>query len=678
MQAKLQKTSLLLRVLALELVLSLLLFFLLPPHAAEASYVNTNLNTFVHDANELQIGYPGQDMNLSFRVGYSGTSGMKNPKTSEIQNVIVRLSNDQNYLKQDKDPDQKTTDQKNPYDKDDESELYDAWRAGQKAGIDKAYGGNSAFTVDGGNYPFEINSTTFTEENRFASLKAGEYKTVTLHVTVRADVKEGYYGVPVAFYYSLPGSNTADFRGPMQVEFINVYIKATGDVTNPSTVTSDKSFALGEGQETPVGTAPGVLNYSLKFRNQRKVPLYHIQVRMNTALAEGSALQATAQNKSQAATGFPFNLNDANYDRNFETAQPDEVLSADYSMAIMPNAANGYYPLSYTVSYKLTPDATVSYQETYVSYVRIDNPSMVEPPAADNNKQGDFNANDRQKARIILGGYRTEPEKVFAGQPFTLVLSVKNASGDISASNILLSAESEKVDNSSVFSMDAGSGSFVINSLKAGESKELRLAMEASAGVDPRSYTLTLNEKFDSPAFKNAEDKLTLDIPVFQTARYSISTPELSPESIAVGKESNVMFNLNNTGRVMLYNVQVTFEGDAIKKASAYLGNIKSGDSGSVDTMLSGVNPSSEENNIKMTIQYEDVNGNVTSEEKTLTLAVSEPTPDEPETDADTDKTPEKKSFPLPLLLVPAAGIAVIIGIHKFRKKKNADGGSAA
>ena len=674
MQAKLHRSSVFLRVLALEMALSLLLFFLIPPRLAHAPYVNTNLNTFVHDANEVQVGCPGRDMNLSFRVGYDNTSGMKNPKTAEIRDVIVRLSNDQNYLKQDKDPDQNTTDQKNPYGKDEENELYDAWRAGRGSGIDKAYGGNSAFTVDGGNYPFEINATTFTEENRFASLKAGEYKTVTLHVTVRADAKEGYYGVPVAFYYALPGSNTADFRGPMQVEFINVYIKAAGEVANPSTATGDKTFVLGEGQETPVGTAPGIINYSLKFRNQRKVPVYRVQVHMNTALADGASLQATAQNKSQASTGFPFNLNDANYDRNFESAQPDEVLSADYSMAIMQNAANGYYPLSYTVSYKLTPDATVSYQETYVNYVRINNPSMVEQPPAADNKQGDFNPNDRQKARIILDGYRTEPEKVFAGQPFTLVLSVKNASGDIPASNILLSAESEKVDNSSVFSTEAGSNSFVINSLKAGEAKELRLNLEASAGVDPRSYAITLNEKFDSPAFKNAEDKLTLDSPVFQVARYSISTPELSPDSIEIGKESNVMFNLNNTGRVMLYNVQVNFEGDAIKKASAYLGNIKSGDSGSVDAMLSGAAASSEENNIKMTIQYEDVNGNVTKEEKTLTLTVTEPAPDMPETDADSEKKPEKKRSPIPLFGIPIGIATAALGIYKMRKDKRKGG----
>ena len=673
MQAKTHSSSLFLRVLALELVLSLLLFFMIPPHLAHASYVNTNLNTFVHDANEVQIGYPGQDMNLSFRVGYNNTSGMKNPKTAEIQNVIVRLSNDQNYLKQDKDPDQNTTDQKNPYDKDEENELYDAWRAGQKSGIDKAYGGNSAFTVDAGNYPFEINATTFTEENRFASLKAGEYKTATLHVKVRADAKEGYYGVPIAFYYALPGSNTADFRGPMQVEFINVYIKAAGEVANPASATNDKSFAVGEGESTPVGSAPGVMNYSVKFRNQLSVPLYRVQIHMNTTLADGASLQATAQNKSQATTGFPFNLNDANYDRNFEKVQPNETLSADYSMAIMQNAANGYYPLSYTVSYKLTPDASVSYQESYVSYVRINNDSMVEKPLEET-KQGDFNPNDRQKARIILDGYRTEPEKVFAGQPFTLILSVKNASGDIPASNILLSAESEKVDNSSVFSTEAGSNSFVINSLKAGEAKELRLNLEASAGVDPRSYSITFNEKFDSPAFKNAEDKLTLDIPVFQVARYSISTPELSPDSIAVGKESNVMFNLNNTGRVMLYNVQVIFEADSIKKTSAYLGNIKSGDSGSVDAMLTGVAPTADDGSIKMTIQYEDVNGNVTSEEQSLTLTVTEPAPDMPETDADSEKKPEKKRSPIPLFGIPIGIATAALGIYKMRKDKRKGG----
>ena len=56
MQAKLHRSSVFLRVLALEIALSLLLFFLIPPRLAHASYVNTNLNTFVHDTNEVQVG----------------------------------------------------------------------------------------------------------------------------------------------------------------------------------------------------------------------------------------------------------------------------------------------------------------------------------------------------------------------------------------------------------------------------------------------------------------------------------------------------------------------------------------------------------------------------------------------------------------------------------------------
>ena len=37
------------------------------------------------------------------------------------------------------------------------------------------------------------------------------------------------------------------------------------------------------------------------------------------------------------------------------------------------------------------------------------------------------------------------------------------------------------------------------------------------------------------------------------------------PDTMSVGSESNVMFGINNTGKVILYNVNVTFEGDSIK-----------------------------------------------------------------------------------------------------------------
>ena len=72
-----------------------MLFVFLMEKKSYASYVNTNLNTFFHDVQNIPTGYPGQQMEVKVRVGYNGVNGLANPNTDEIKNVRVRLSNDQ-------------------------------------------------------------------------------------------------------------------------------------------------------------------------------------------------------------------------------------------------------------------------------------------------------------------------------------------------------------------------------------------------------------------------------------------------------------------------------------------------------------------------------------------------------------------------------------------------------
>ena len=145
-------------------------------------------------------------------------------------------------------------------------------------------------------------------------------------------------------------------------------------------------------------------------------------------------------------------------------------------------------------------------------------------------------------------------------------------------------------------------------------------------GVDQRSYGITVKAKFDSPEFKNAEESIMIDIPVRQIARLNTGTFEIMPDAIAVGEESNVMFPVNNTGKVILYNVMVRFEADSIQPAEAYVGNIKPGETGNVDCMLTGIAPTMDDGKIRTIITYEDENGEVSSEEKELMLFVSEDT----------------------------------------------------
>ena len=643
-----------------------------------ASYINTNLNTFFHDPQNIPTGYPGQEMEIKVRVGYNGVNGLANPDTDEIKNVRVRLSNDQSYLTTKNSPTR--TNKDNPYknagEDDEQGEAQkDAWDEGYKAGKNNAYknGLNYVYPVDGGVYPFEVNASLFTQEKTLSALKKGEYKELSFTVNVRADAlkmkdsagntSDGYFGVPFTIWYT-DGSGQEKNR----TEFVNVFITESGEVKDSGTKLVEKSFVVGENQLTPTGNYPTAMNFSVNFRNRSKNTLYDVKVKLNTALSEKDAVQLTANPKSEAQKDFPFDINEANYDREFAVVNSGETISPSYSMAIKSNTASAYYPLSYTVSYKTAPGSNVSVSDTYSFYVNIRNSSMIQ---VNQEKLGDFNANDRTKARLIVSAYRTEPEQVYAGQEFKLFLTMKNASTSIAASNILFTLTSEKSQDAAVFSIKDGANSFVVNSLAAGAETELAITVKANAGVDPKSYVMSINEKYDSPAFKNAEEKVDIDIPVYQTARMGFSNFSVTPESVSVGSESNAMFGINNTGKVILYNVQAVFQSDYIKKATAYVGNIKPGETGNVDVMLSAVKATMDDDTIPVEIQYEDVNGNKYSEKTEINLSITEQA-EEKQMDIPDDMDVQEKnsSFPLPPAGAILAVMAVGAGIYFVKKNK--------
>ena len=672
------KKKILQRVLCGVMTLALMtpVFSVMKPMEAQAAYVDTNMNTFIHDAADTPVAGIGQDFQLTVKIGYNGVNGLYNPTGDVINNVRVRLSQDQSLVNT------KgivpNANKSNPYDDsgDDEQESlqHDAYNEGYQAAAARAYNASLGLTypVDGGTYPLEIGTSTMSQEKSLGSLKKGEYKEVTFNVKIRNDIKEGYYAIPISMNYDVPYNPTGQYGSLSRAEFINIYVQDLGTVNNPTSVTKDQAFVLGEGQTTPSGTYPGTVNFAVNFRNKKGRALYDVVVKMN----KGDAAQSS-NSSGAAATGgridyssFPFRLTEENYDRNFASVEADQTISAPYSMAIAKDSKSGDHAIGFTVNYKETPNATITKTEQYTYYVHISNPTTDETDS-----QRDFNANDRSKARLVVAGYHTEPEKVFAGQPFKLIVQMQNASTGISASNILLSIESEKVNDSSALSTENGANSYVINSLAAGETKEIAWNMVAEPGIDPRSYALTINEKYDSPDFKNAEEKVSLNISVNQEARLSVSNYDVMPESIDVGSESNVMFNINNTGKVILYNVTAEFKADSINDTSSYVGNIKPGESGSVDAMITGAAPTQDDGTIQVIISYEDVNGEVHTSEQTVNLMVNEPmdiTGDIDGMDTMTEETPGIfQRFKLPIiggLVVLLAAAAVFV--KKYRNKK--------
>lgn len=451
--------------------------------------------------------------------------------------------------------------------------------------------GNGDYTVD--YYPFEIMETTFVAKS-VGNINKGNVKSVTLSATVRRDAQQGYYSVPILM----------EWDGGSDTDYINIWIST--DSSSNSDDEEDKKegnyFVLGENQATPRGIYPNVMDYTVNFRNKRQTTAQDVTVSMQL---------------SEDDTKFPFEINDGNYDRTFERVQAGETVSAPYSMAIRKDSYTGYYPIKYTITFRLSSEGDLHTEEG-TFYVHITSKDREDD-------LGDFDANDRTRARLIVDSYHTIPEQIFAGDEFELVLNMKNASTTVPASNILFNLESEKVSDSAVFTTESGSSSMVVNALGAGQSTELRAKFTARPGVDQRSYAITIKEKYDSPEFKNAEESIVVDIPVKQYAKLSTSTIDVMPDSMSVGSESNVMFGINNTGKVILYNVNVTFESDSIKTTDAYVGNIKPGETGNVDVMLTGVAPTMDDGTVRISIAYEDENGTAAEPvEKELTLFVTE------------------------------------------------------
>ncbi len=507
----------------------------------------------------------------------------------------------------------------------------------------------------GYSFPFEITSNLPTSDNpkNVGSLAKGKEKTVSLSGTVRRDLKEGYYKVPVAVV-------RVNDDGRWEPIDITVWISpSTGTNSEDDDETKTYDFVLGEGQSTPDGTYPHVMNFSVNLRNNSPATVYNVKASL--VLDSDSAK-------------FPFEINDANYDRMFEKIAVNETVSLDYSFAIREDTYTGYYPIGMKIYYSnsSTGNELTTCETSF--FVRIHNKEKED-------KFDEFNEHDRTKARLIIDGFTTNPETIIAGEPFELILSVKNASSSVSASDILMTVESEKANESPVFSTEAGSSSVSISSLGAGQSQEARLKLISRAGIDQRSYGLTFKAKFDSPEFKNAEETLSISIPIKQIPRLNTSSFEVMPNAISVGEESNVMFGINNTGKVILYNVIVKLEADSIQTTETYVGNIEPGKTGNVDCMVAGAAATADDGKVKVIISYEDENGEVSEVEKELQLFVSEPMIMDDMTAGNFEDVPmEEPGFLeryqnvlLPVSLGAAAVLSLIligIGVRSHKRKK--------
>ena len=507
-------------------------------------------------------------------------------------------------------------------------------------------------------YPFEV-TDSLNRHYKVGHVNKKAKKTVNLNVNVKKGLEEGYY--PILIYIS----KRAQGEDGMSSEYAKTIMawietkKTTGTSETDEDSSEPVAFALGENQSTPSANYSEVMNFDVNVRNTGYKTAYDVRVDMEL---------------SEDIAKFPFEINDGNYDRQMGNMNPDQTVAIPFSMAVREKAKSGYYPIKFKIRYRENENGNFAAPVEDTFYVRVYGKDE------DDSLDSEAGENERTKARIIVDSFETDPAEIYAGQDFTLKVRMKNASNSIVASNILFTFESETVSDSPVFTTVNGSNSVVVNSLAPGASDTLTIKFSSSPTAEQRSYTITINEQYDSPEFKNAKEAVKIAVGLKQEARLNTGTIEVMPDAISVGEESNVMFSINNTGKVMLYNVNAVFEADSIQKNEAYVGNIEPGKSGNVDTMINGIAPTMDDGKVKLSITYEDENGKVSTVEKEIQLMVNEDqSMDESNVDdtwnsddvqPEPSTTDKLKHLAIPVGIVGVVLAAVIIVVIRRKKKK--------
>lgn len=335
---------------------------------------------------------------------------------------------------------------------------------------------------------------------------------------------------------------------------------------------------------------------------------------------------------------WPFELNSTGYTKKIE-AMPAYNANVDilslrqdivYTFTAREEILTGYYPIVFEVIYSLN-NVTVSDEiTTYVKTIGKPENGTTEGDEEEEEEEEELVS----KPRIIVTGFETVPADVYAGDTFTVNIHVKNTSKTTAVSNVLFNMQAategkDETNTYAAFLPTSGSSSVYMDKIAPDSTKDISIEMTAKADLAQKPYVLNVDMTYDSDKVADLKDVASVSIPIKQEARFDTSTAEVMPAEINVGGQSNVMFSIYNTGKTTLYNVQVKYQGDYVEGGESFIGNLASGNTGSVDSMITAIAPC-EDGIVKAIISYEDDAGNVTEVEKEFSLYIYEEVFEEP------------------------------------------------
>lgn len=383
---------------------------------------------------------------------------------------------------------------------------------------------------------------------------------------------------------------------------------------------------------------------------------------------------------SSKITEWPFAIQSSSDMRIISSLQaassPEEIQTKQQTLTwnyvVSKDALTGTYPIKLHVQY-LRNGAT---EETdLTTYINITG-----APGSGNLNGTSSDSTNTSTPRIIVTGFSTNPETVHAGDTFGLTITVQNTSTSTAVSNVQfdLKAASEGDDSKNTYEAflpTSGSSTVYVSKIEKGCTYDINIEMTARGDLTQKPYVINVNAQYEDSNQKTFETTASVSIPIKQEARVDTGDADIMPLSIAVGEQSNIMFDIYNMGKTTLYNVQVSFQAPSVDGGNVFVGKLEPGATGSVDATVTGIAETTDDGVITAIISYEDESGNVSTLEKNIDLFVYEAYYDDGMWEDPGFMYEDAPKAGMPWwgwLLIILAVIGIVTGIIIFIKKKKA------
>lgn len=182
--------------------------------------------------------------------------------------------------------------------------------------------------------------------------------------------------------------------------------------------------------------------------------------------------------------------------------------------------------------------------------------------------------------RVMLEDYKVSEGEVVSGKDFNLKLTLRNHSVK-QVRNIKVSISTENGE----FIPVEDAGNAYIESIDAGDSKDVSFKLKACDGLEEKSYKINVVTDYESSSGYEYKSEEMIFLPVSLEQKLMVTDLFVDGGSCVVGDTVEISAAINNTGDGTLYNVMAEIEGDNVVELNSYVGNIEKGKSGNLDLL---------------------------------------------------------------------------------------------